>query len=468
MPVNLAHHLKISRCGIFYFRMSVPVALRSLIGKREILHSLRTRSPATARKLAYSFASTTYALFEKMAYDPKRFNPADLSTFPTSDKIRPYEIDLAQGIMKSDGPEDHARMMEAIGVLKTMPPPPPAAPAPAQWVEPPPKQTITISKALVEYLPKFDNDRTRNANQREINHFIQHLKDDGRGDLEIHTVEGVDVSKWKKKLTQAKPAGRGLGKRSADNAIQFLQGLLNWAYDEHYIHRITELATHKMFHQKKSARITNTKGAEEFSVETLNKIFEPIAYAKYTLKYGKDYSPARYWIPLIALHTGMRKEEMALLKNTDIKGGDAGIPYFHITTLDRELKNEHSQRTIPIHDTLLRLGFMDYVRSHKGALFKETGQAVSVAFIRHLTAIGVKQLTVKRAEVLHSFRDTFNNVLVRAGVDPDLRLTMMGHAQGDANSLFYLTPAGLQRLKTGLDKLVFVAEDGGETHRLVL
>lgn len=115
MPVNLAHHLKVSRCGIFYFRMTVPVALRPVIGKREILHSLRTRSPATARKLAYSFASTTYALFEKMAYDPKRFNPADPLTFPAADKVRTYELDLARGIMKSDGPEDHARMMEAIG-----------------------------------------------------------------------------------------------------------------------------------------------------------------------------------------------------------------------------------------------------------------------------------------------------------------------------------------------------------------
>jgi hypothetical protein len=40
MLLNLAHYLKVSRCGIFYFRMPVPVALRSAIGKREIIRSL--------------------------------------------------------------------------------------------------------------------------------------------------------------------------------------------------------------------------------------------------------------------------------------------------------------------------------------------------------------------------------------------------------------------------------------------
>ncbi len=163
MPLNLAHHLRLSRCGIFYFRMRVPVPLRPAIGKREILHSLKTRSPAIARRMAYNLTSQTLALFEQMTFDPSKFNPADPSTFPTaadraaeaeellsalgdlSDLPKPrkrFEIDLSRGIMKSDTPEDYARMMEALPfameAFKSAPAPAPAAPAPAQYIEPPP------------------------------------------------------------------------------------------------------------------------------------------------------------------------------------------------------------------------------------------------------------------------------------------------------------------------------------------
>jgi len=296
MPVNLAHHLKISRCGIFYFRMAVPVALRPVIGKREILHSLRTRSPATARKLAYSFASTTYALFEKMAYNPKRFNPADPSTFPTSDKIRPYELDLAKGIMKSEGPEDHARMMEAIGVLKTMPAPTPAAPAPVQYIEPPPAHKITLSKAAAAYLPTLANLKTRKAAQRAINQFIDH-----RGDVEIHTVRGVDVVEWNNKLlTTPKSNGEMPKARSADNAIQFLQGLLRWAFKNEYIHHSAALATEGKFNLTKKLRNKATKGANHFSVEQLKQIFHFSTWDVF-----RNGNLNRKWMPLIALHTGM-------------------------------------------------------------------------------------------------------------------------------------------------------------------
>ena len=322
MPISLATHLKLSRCGIYYFRMRVPAHLRQLIGKNEILHSLRTRNPATARKLAYTFASRTYELFE-MAYDPQRFNPLDPSTFPTADKVRPYELDLARGIMKSDGPEDHARMMEALAVLKTMPAPQAPAPAPAQYVEPPPAHTITLKKALVAYLPSLLNAKTRKAAERGINRFIESC-----GDIEIHKVRGVDVVTWNAKLLAGEPNRyKAVKPRTADNSIGFLQGLLKWAFKNEYIHHSAQLATEGKANLKKKDRIKVTKGAEEFSVEQLNKIFEPSAFSAYTMKHGKKYSPSRKWIPLIALHTGMRKEEIAQLKNTDIRA-EAGIHYF--------------------------------------------------------------------------------------------------------------------------------------------
>jgi len=124
MSITLATHLKTSRHGIYYFRITVPAALRARFGKNELIYSLHTHDSAKAKRLAYTLTSQTHVLFGKMAYDPNRFNPFDVSTFPTTADaggLRPYELDLQRGIIKGDGAEDHARAMEALALMKSMP-----------------------------------------------------------------------------------------------------------------------------------------------------------------------------------------------------------------------------------------------------------------------------------------------------------------------------------------------------------
>lgn len=487
MPLNLATHLKLSRCGVFYFRMAVPVALRPAIGKREIIQSLQTRSPATARRLAYSFASKTYALFEKMAYDP---SPADVSTSPIPADVAAereellafvdelevkqgrslprFEIDLSRGIISSDTPEDYARMMEAlpyaVAAFKAAPAPAPAAPAPAQYTEPPPAHKITLSKAAAAYLSTLTNPKTYQAAKRAIHSFIEH-----RGDVEVNTVRGVDVVGWNNKLlTTPKSTGEMPKARSADNAIQFLQGLLKWAFKNEYIHHSTALATEGKFNLTKSQRNKATQGAEAFSVEQLNQIFNPKTWDAFR----KD-SPNKKWLPLIALHTGMRLEEIAQLTTKDIKAENgSGVLYFDINRDGgKSVKTETALRNIPIHNTLLRLGFMDYVRMCSGKLFDETGNAVSRAFIRYLEDLDIKK-NGDRGMVFHSFRDTFNNTLAEpsAQVQERLRYALMGHSKdGDTNALNYTKTIKVSDNKTwGVDKLDFVETVAGVTHRLVL
>lgn len=467
MPIALATHLKVSRHGIFYFRIAIPTHLRPQFGKRELLYSLHTRDPAKAKRLAYTLTSQTHVLFGKMAYDPKRFNPFDVSTFPTSGDaggLRPYEIDLQQGIFKSDGEDDHRRMMEALAMFKSMPNPLiPASvtapvPDPARYIEPQPEHTIKLSTALEAWKATLTNSTTRENYITFINHFIAF-----RGDVEIHTVKPIDAVQWNAQLLKK------VSPRTADNRLQALQSLLKWGFKNEYIHHSTPLATEGKFNLTKKERQKQTKGAEPFSVEELNKIFEPTAYTKYFMSYGKRFSESRYWIPLIALHTGMRKEEVAQLHSTDIRS-EGDIDYFSVSLLNRaSLKTAAAIRNIPIHETLLHLGFMDFVRTKNGKLFNETGNAVSHAFIRHLEDVGVRAKEAKRQEVLHSLRDTFNNTLSLAGVPDNVLYPLMGHEQGDTNSVHYRKPPTLHRLKVeGIAKLVFVETVGGVTHTLSL
>ena len=105
---------------------------------------------------------------------------------------------------------------------------------------------------------------------------------------------------------------------------------------------------------------------------------------------------ASFWMPLVALFSGARMEEIGQLLTSDIKR-DRGVPYFHITTLaddededagskqqpagvagqQKSLKTEAARRCVPVHPTLIAIGFLDFVarrRKEKGArLFGKLG-----------------------------------------------------------------------------------------------
>ena len=74
---------------------------------------------------------------------------------------------------------------------------------------------------------------------------------------------------------------------------------------------------------------------------------------------------ARFWVPLIALHTGMRLNEICQLDVTDIRVLD-GIACICVTrstlvgSTDKRLKTGVSDRVIPVHPTLLDLGLARY------------------------------------------------------------------------------------------------------------
>lgn len=69
---------------------------------------------------------------------------------------------------------------------------------------------------------------------------------------------------------------------------------------------------------------------------------------------------AGFWLPLIALFTGARLEELGGLLADDIKQIE-GYWSFNIDVNElRRVKSEGSRRTIPIHPKLIELGLLDY------------------------------------------------------------------------------------------------------------
>ncbi|WCM64906.1 site-specific integrase [Vibrio parahaemolyticus] len=82
--------------------------------------------------------------------------------------------------------------------------------------------------------------------------------------------------------------------------------------------------------------------------------------------------PYYYWLPLLAIYTGARLNELAQLYQDDIKQID-GIWCIRFCEFnkDQRLKNDASNRIVPIHNKLIELGFIDYIKINNGRVFPE-------------------------------------------------------------------------------------------------
>lgn len=171
-------------------------------------------------------------------------------------------------------------------------------------------------------------------------------------------------------------------------------------------------------------------------------------------KYGRyhQFQPFYYWLPLLALYTGARINELAQLDLTDIIEYEKGKYLLSINenneelTSDREtdkkLKNENSIRNIPIHTKLIGLGLVDYKirleRERYTRLFPELkrdpikgyGKAAGSWFNERFLG---KRLGIKRdgKKSYHSFRHTFLTMLEELQTPARIRSELAGHQRGE-------------------------------------
>jgi hypothetical protein len=117
---------------------------------------------------------------------------------------------------------------------------------------------------------------------------------------------------------------------------------------------------------------------EMWEGESLSKLFAaPQWNGNRTEARPKDPGPhifanERYWLPILALYQGARLEELCRLVRCEVVEG--AVPHFLITDEEppmppgerlarkQGVKTKAAIRRLPIHDEVLRLGFLDYVR----------------------------------------------------------------------------------------------------------
>jgi len=185
-----------------------------------------------------------------------------------------------------------------------------------------------------------------------------------------------------------------------------------------------------------------------WSADDLNTLFSgPVHAAGARPTQGRG--AAAYWLPLLALFSGARLEELAQLRRGDIKE----LPYEVDEATDglawaidinagpdgkNHVKNAGSIRVIPLHPTLIQLGFLTYAQTSSDPLallfpqLKPNGDGRHGAkwgewFGRYRRELGLND----DRKVFHSFRHTFKDCCRKSRVNDRAQRQLMGHAPVD-------------------------------------
>jgi integrase len=222
--------------------------------------------------------------------------------------------------------------------------------------------------------------------------------------------------------------------------------------------------------RKVEVKQSNTR--ELWQGDDLVKLFKSPLFTSYRLPAMKAAGgDAAYWVPLLGLYTGARAGELCQLRLVDIAEDEGGLS-LHIVrdagdaeegTPGTSVKNASTQRRIPVHPELVRLGFADYVAARRRAgdalLFPAVERAPGRSAAEYFSdwfAVYRGEQGVKRDYLdFHSLRHTVRTRLVDAGVDDVVADRLTGHTIHGSTGAKRYTRFGLPLLREALSKLAY-------------
>ena len=221
---------------------------------------------------------------------------------------------------------------------------------------------------------------------------------------------------------------------------------------------------------------SSNKKRSMFSQKDLINIFSLPEYV------AEDEKPYKFWLPLLALFTGARREELLQLTLSDFIIKD-DTKCIHITDEPKDededgepagvkhLKNKVSRRIVPIHDELLNLGLWRYVEELRAKgrkrLFEELkpsgldnkyGNSLSQDwYSKVLSKAKVKGDKANGKKTFHSYRHTFISYCTHKLLPDRYVYYITGHSyKSDVHNVTYVDDYPADGLKREvMDKVDF-------------
>lgn len=401
MSYVISHH------GSFYFQIRVPVLHQSRFGK-VVRVNLQTRDPAVARAMALRLASDWLSRFQSEAILASSFAPAiDAAHFGSSD-LRDADLELPPLATSSAALPD-------------------PVPCPTKQTPPAVSKPVT-DRVLLDAWRRLDTER-ESTTVRDMHAALRDFRKVCKTPASELTRQ--DIAGFRDQMLKQR-----LARGTVSKKIGFISTLLQVGYD-------AGLLTHNVARGLKVPRAeVPTLVRRPFTAVELTTLFTSPIYTG-ALRPVAGCGEACFWIPMIALVTGARLEEICQLRFEDIVLDPEFGPLMRVTDEGegQRVKTQGSRRTIPLHPALVRTGFLDYVE-HVGEaghewVFPELvpdhdgrrGGNFGKWFARYLRApkgVGIKDPRL----VFHSFRHTFKTLCREAGLSEEIHDALTGHVSG--------------------------------------
>lgn len=330
-----------------------------------------------------------------------------------------YELDLSKSVLKADGPEDHAQLMQAMEAMKALHAGQPAAqaPAPAAPVAQAPQDDPTALK-LNELLNKFFLLRkvtpaTAQSYKNATAEFSRFLKNPP-----ITRVSVSDVTRWQEYLAEKKKNVP----RTIDSKVGVIKSIYNFAKKQGYTRGKNPAENLNLLSKKQKLK----GGYAIFEKEELDLLFNS-QFFKEKINKAPDYANA----VLFGILTGCRIGEITTLKANQFKVSTKGTHYITI----RDSKTLAGIREVPLHPYLvahMALNMdkeIDKIFKYREKEGKGAGNAVGKMFARNLASAKITRDKL----VFHSLRKYVNNELMKNGVSLEYRCQFMGHELENVN-----------------------------------
>ena len=407
--------------------LSLPIYL---LGSSYYLHT-RIAGKQVKRSLRTSYKRL--AIIRAIAL----LNGLTMHKKPDLSNLSTYELDLSRGILKADGDEDHARLMQALQALQAMQAiqqaqPQTPAPIAAQAAQAPADDPTALK--LAELLEKFlllkkVTQSTAISYKNCITELAKFLKNPP-----ITLITPSDVTRYQEFL-----AKKGNGTRTIDNKISVIRALFNFAVKQGYTRNGNPAENKALLNKKQRLR----DGFVIFESEEIKAFFNSEFY-KAQEKKDPDYTTA----VLFGLFTGCRVGEITSLKKDQFKKSDLGTNYLVI----RYGKTNAALREIPLHPYLIKKT-SDFLEKKKDKIFKYvekegkgTGNAVGKKFARNLESARITRDKL----VFHSLRKFVNNELMKNGVSLEQRCQFIGHEIENVNVAVYANKFNVDALAAAI------------------
>jgi len=168
------------------------------------------------------------------------------------------------------------------------------------------------------------------------------------------------------------------------------------------------------------------------------------------------------WITLLAMYHGMRRGEICQIRREDIQiDPETNRPFIFVKEIDadQKVKNANSVRKIPIHKTVLSLGFMDWINEKEGKIFVGVkAQSVTGWFSRFMATTNIASIDeYGNARSFHSFRHSFITKVRNAYPNLHHIQEVVGHKlqQGKTTDMYTHQTKQMNYLIAVVDSFIF-------------